>query len=360
MNIKNTFDIKGILKKSHPDMGWGFCIGAGTSYPIFPSWYKLVENLIKSDKSILNASIVAQSLLKIFSPDALIQAIQNKLGLTDNDFAKLLTDEIYSDLKSKVTEPEWEAIKTIFESRSPHSIKDPTWKKFNAVREKHLKGTSAYTIAKFINKTIEKQIPPDALISFNAESLLYSLIISYEREKYLGKVKKTGEMILHLDRVTHSISDIKKQRIKYIYCHGLLLAPLSKSKYSPLKANDKLVFSENAYLNLASTSFSWQSTEFTSYCLTKTMIFIGVSLTDPNMRRWLSWIQKLKEQEVTENGLMSSAKAKSTFSHFWINKEPDNKDEIPFIEACVKHLGIRIIWLKEWNELEETLNKMID
>lgn len=341
-------------------MGWGFCIGAGTSYPAFPSWFKLVENLIAGDKSIQNGSLVAQSLLKTFSPDALIQSVQNKLGLSDKEFAEQLTNEIYSDLKSKVTSQEWEAIKTIFESKSPHSVKDPVWRQFLKVRDNHFKTTSAFTIAKFINKTIEKSIPPDAVISFNAESLLYSLIISFERQKYIGKVKRTGEMVLHLDRVTHSISQIKRDRIKYIFCHGLLLAPLSKSKHSPLKANDKLVFSENAYLNLASTSFSWQSTEFTSYCLTKTMIFIGVSLTDPNMRRWLSWIQKLKELEVTENELMSQNNAKKTFSHFWINKEPDNKSEMPFIEACVQHLGIKIIWIKEWNELESTLDKMIE
>jgi hypothetical protein len=360
MNVKTKLDIKGVLKNSQPNMGWGLCIGAGTSYPIFPSWFKLVENLIRNDKTVTDPKRLSNSLLNKFSPDSLIQAIQNQFNLSDAEFATLLTNELYSEIKTQLSNDEWEAVKTIFESRSPHSIKDPIWKTFIKVRERLFNKTSAYTLGKFVSETIINNIPPEVIISFNAESLLYSLIISFEREKYLNKVKKAGEMVLHLDRVTHSISQIKKERIKYVFCHGLLLAPLSKKKGSLLTASDKLVFSENAYLNLASTSFSWQSTEFTSYCLVNTMVFIGVSLTDPNMRRWLSWIQKLKETELAEHGIMSRINANKSFSHYWINKEPDDKDELKWIESCVKHLGVRIIWLKEWAELKDTLKFMIE
>jgi hypothetical protein len=139
-----------------------------------------------------------------------------------------------------------------------------------------------------------------------------------------------------------------------------LLAPLSKKRSPLLTASDKLVFSESSYLNLANTNFSWQSTEFISYCLNHTIIFIGVSLTDPNMRRWLSWIQKLKETEVLENNILPKEVLKQSYSHYWINKKPDNIEEIEWIEACVKHLGIKIIWLDKWEDLHQTLKLMIE
>lgn len=358
MNLKTKNEIKSVLKNSHPDMGWGLCIGAGTSFPIFPTWNKLVENLIQKDKTLTDPSKVSKSLLQKFSPDSLIQAVQNKLDISDSDFAKLLSEELYLNLKT-ISGSKWDSIKTIFESMNPHLEKDPVWRDYIEVREKHFKKTSAYILGKFIHETIAKKIPPEVIISFNAESLLFSLINSFEREKYLGKVKKTGEMISYLDRLTHSISSHKKKKTKYVFCHGLLLAPLSKKRSPLLTASDKLVFSESSYLNLANTNFSWQSTEFISYCLNQTIVFIGVSLTDPNMRRWLSWIQKLKETEVIENGILSEKVLKKSYSHFWINKKPDNTEEVEWIEACVRHLGVRVVWLNDWNELDTTLQLMI-
>jgi hypothetical protein len=359
MNLKTKKEIKSVLKTSFPDMGWGICIGAGTSFPVFPTWNNLVESLIRRDKSIKDANAVSKSLLKRFSPDSLIQAVQNKLDKEDSEFAKMLSEELYENLKT-LSGNKWDSIKTIFESMNPHLEKDPVWRDYIEIREKHFKKTSAYTLGKFIHETIEKGVPPDVIISFNAESLLFSLVNSFEREKYLGKVKKTGQMIAYLDRLTHSISSHKKKRTKYVFCHGLLLAPLSKKRSPLLTASDKLVFSESSYLNLANTNFSWQSTEFISYCLNHTIIFIGVSLTDPNMRRWLSWIQKLKETEVLENNILPKEVLKQSYSHYWINKKPDNIEEIEWIEACVKHLGIKIIWLDKWEDLHQTLKLMIE
>ncbi|MGF6848293.1 hypothetical protein QFZ51_003528 [Chitinophaga sp. W3I9] len=360
MNIKTSINIKSVLRKDYSDMGWGLCIGAGTSYPIFPTWSALVESLIKRDSSIIGAVELCKSLLTKFSPDTLIQAVQNKLKLSDSDFAILLAEELYAELKSKLTTKQWESLKVIFESRSPHLEKDPVWKDYIEIRDKYFKMTSAYSIGKFVCDAIDRSIQPEVIISFNAESLLFSLINSFEREKYLGKVKKAGDMVSYLDRLTHSISPQKSEKVKYVFCHGFLCAPLSPKKSVLLTASDKLVFSESSYLNIANTSFSWQSTEFVSYCLNKTIVFIGVSLTDPNMRRWLSWIHKIKETEIQENGLFSKATVKKLFSHFWINKIPEDKQEIDWIEACVKHLGIHIIWIKEWNELHEVLNLMIE
>ncbi len=359
MNIKTKKSIKSVLKQISVNEGWGLCIGAGTSYPLFPTWPELVERLIKKDISLADPDAVSKSLLKQFSPDTLIQAVQNRLELNDAEFANILSDELYAPMKSLIPAKEWESIKTIFESRNPHLQKDPVWNDYIAVREKYFKTTSAYALSKFVHHTIELNIPPEVIISFNAESLLFSMINSFEREKYIEKVKKTGEMVTYLDRLTHSISDQKKGKIKYIFCHGLLLAPLSKKMSPLLTASDKLVFSESAYLNIAHSTFSWQSTEFVSHCLNKTMIFIGVSLTDPNMRRWLSWIQKIKETEIIENVLFAESIKNKTYSHYWINKQPKNKEEKSWIEACVSHLGIKIIWISTWESLSDVLNEMI-
>src|SRR5450631_3736150 len=165
MNIKTKAEIKSVLKISQPNGGWGFCIGAGTSFPIFPTWNALVYKLIKRDISLSDPKLISESLQKKFSPDTLIQAVQNKLNLSDHDFSTILTEELYFDLKSKVTAREWESIKIIFESRNPHLEKDPIWRNYIKVRDTQFNDTSAYVIAKFVMKTIEKSIPPEVVIS---------------------------------------------------------------------------------------------------------------------------------------------------------------------------------------------------
>ena len=356
MQIKTTDDFRGILRNAFEHEGWGLCIGAGTSYPVFPTWTELVASLIKKQTGAVYGDDLSKSLLDKFSPDTLIQAVQHQMDVSDEAFSRVLADELYANLKSKLTDVEWNSLRAIFESRNPHLEKDPSWRNYINVRERVFKETSAYSIARFVNKTIEEGMPPKTIVTFNAEPLLFSLINSFEREKFLSKVKVKGQMVTKLDRLTHSISQQSNDKIKYIFCHGLLLAPLAKKRSSLLTASDKLVFSESAYLQLASTNFSWQSTEFVSNCLNRTMIFIGVSLTDPNMRRWLSWIQKLKQVEIRDGAQLPEKVAKNAYSHVWINRSPKDSNEKKWISSCVQHLGVKIFWIEDWKDLLSVLD----
>ena len=108
-----------------------------------------------------------------------------------------------------------------------------------------------------------------------------ALISGLYREKF-------NEQHKVLDLVTHSISHKKSDRIPFYFCHGLVPVPGQPRRRGSLQSIDKLVFSEAEYLQLANSSYSWQSTVFLDVCASKSVVFIGVSLSDSNMRRWLS------------------------------------------------------------------------
>lgn len=216
---------------------------------------------------------------------------------------------------------------------------------------------SAYQLAEVLMETYNV-IRPEAILSFNAESLFYSILHSLEREKYLGKVKSSGGMKKILDRVTHSISSRSKDGIPYIFCHGTTSLPLIKKRSPLLNAHDKLVFTEASYLELANVSFSWQSASFINYCMNTSIVFVGVSLTDQNMRRWLSWIHMNKVRECEVNGLVKKYGSSYT-EHYWINEKPKDTDEELWIEATVEHLGIRLIWIDNWNEVGTALRTLL-
>ncbi|RZL35827.1 MAG: hypothetical protein EOP00_30030, partial [Pedobacter sp.] len=220
---------------------------------------------------------------------------------------------------------------------------------FIAVRERLFKKSSSYALAKIIIESYDAGFPPSSILSFNAEPLLYSLINSFERERVI--IESNSQVRDLVDLITISIASKAKGRIPYYFCHGALLSNLSEKPDKRLQSTSKLVFSESSYLQIANTSFSWQSVNFLSLCANTAVIFIGVSLSDPNMRKWLTWIQNERSKDIQEET--------DSTQHFWINKLPEFKESIPWIESSVLHLGIRVIWIENWDEVENTMRKLL-
>ena len=212
-------------------------------------------------------------------------------------------------------------------------------------------GTTSYALANVINKTIEQGIPPKAILSFNAEPLLLvilnSILIDNNSLNYHQCPKKI------FAKVINSLTSIGPQHIPYIFCHGLL--PVKDSTHSFSTSVDKLVFLEEEYIQLSNSAFSWQAATFLNICLSQHIIFIGTSLTDANMRRWLSWVNSNRLNELRQNGVNTNVSTQ----HYWIRTTPHDKTAVPWIEATVSHLGIRIIWIDSWDKVDTALEKIL-
>lgn len=85
-----------VLYDQQSKQNWSLCVGAGISCPIFPSWRDLAEGLIKSTTtSISNAD--TKSLVTDFKPDALIQAVFNRLNLEEDEYIEKLSCELFKN-----------------------------------------------------------------------------------------------------------------------------------------------------------------------------------------------------------------------------------------------------------------------
>lgn len=328
---------------------WAICIGAGTSLPLFPTWNELVTDLIyEVTKSIPKDDI--EKLSNKFTPDSLIQAVFNRLKLNNDEYISLLSDKLFSKLKSSLTAKEWQSFRNCLGAIEPNEISDIELADFCDIVEFGRNKTSAHYIAKMVSKTIGTEYEPSAILSFNAENLLYTAISIYTMKKKRSRKK-------YLDFINQSISNRHKKRIPYIFCHGRLPIPdCTKRQNKRFINNQKLVFLENEYLQLANNSFSWQANTFLELITSTSVIFIGVSLTDPNMRRWLAWSQTNRLNEInifTHNTNIDSTR------HYWISKIPTNTMQKKWIEASVAHLGVRLIWIDKWDDLGTVLGKMV-
>ena len=337
----------GLIKGSVKTGNWTLCIGAGTSCPIFPSWKELVGAIILDIYPDITDEAKTE-ILNSFDLDTLIQAACNIKG--ESSFADWLSEKLYSKLKNQIPSNDWGKLCKILTAHIANIYKDKDWNTFIKYRDTLFKQTTAYSLAKVLVDSYGSTLSPSAILSFNAEPLLYSLINSFIREKAIGKkFKGCCPELLEL----HTLSALPSQRgrIPYYYCHGALLDWISPKKRFIYNAKSKLVFSENQYLSLSNSVYSWQSTIFLNACVNSVVVFIGVSLSDSNMRKWLNCVQIERNKDI--GNITNSTK------HFWITKIPQNKETMDWMEASVLHLGVRIIWIEEWNQTSDVLKKII-
>ena len=64
---------------------------------------------------------------------------------------------------------------------------------------------------------------------------------------------------------------------------------------------------------------------------------------------------KRKMAEFKENGL----DCKDATEHFWIRKKPNTIQEKIWLEESVAHLGVRLVWIDEWNQTGKVLKRML-
>lgn len=321
------------------EKAWSLCIGAGCSLPIFPKWDTLA---IKLANNVTKLSEEEKTKLKEnFSPDIIIQSAFEKSGKKPEEFSLLLSEELYDNFFKGLSPKNRKSLARCLTEQTP--IVSLNWRYL--LDRVHKAGFStADELAKVIVESYFGKRGLMSILSFNAELLLPSLInahASIDQDYHLKM----------LDYVTEPISSRYLDRIQYVFCHGVVQVPYSSSAAKKrFNAYDKLVFSENEYLRLANSSFAWQSNSFFNILTTNTVFFIGLSFTDPNLRRWLSWIHTCKKEALCKIG----ANADST-SHYWIEKRPDNLTLQKWYESSVAHLGIRIIWVNDWTEVPQVL-----
>jgi len=358
---KFAHQIKGFAAKE----GWALCVGAGTSQPLFPSWNELVNRLLNREnpkRSPAENTNLLKQLTNVFEPDALIEAARDRLGLDTKEFAVLLGEELYRDIVFQFG-AKWARAARVLSAASPGDLQKNQWTEFlDIIRSYNKKQTalklpelSALSIAEAVMDSVESHRAPTAIISFNAEPLFYALINAVAAERHKPKNAADIRRSRVVDRVTRLLSYREVGRIPYFSCHGLLPFPNATKRFEAEIDFGKLVFSEGEYLALANSSFSWQASAFLSTSVFRHMIFVGVSLSDPNMRRWLAWVQAARCRELANLG----AGGAST-SHYWLNMRPSSNDEAVWIESCVAHLGVRLIWLDNWNDAGKCLREAIE
>ncbi len=149
---------------------------------------------------------------------------------------------------------------------------------------------------------------------------------------------------------------IRETEFPVFHPHGFL--PRNKR----LTTKNEIVFSEDAYHSQFIDPFSWGNLVQLNHLNNNTCLFIGISLTDPNMRRLLDVsIRKNGKQEKNHYIIKKRYKLSDLYPENEIKNIKDEK-VIPIIENIeeqdANELGFNVIWIDEHSEIPVILKEI--
>lgn len=303
-------------------------LGAGVSLEFgVPSWGILLQNLmvhtIKEENNVSN--VLSKLFNDIFAPNPLIAGryLQDYFENNDSSFESMVRDVLYSTIdKDKDSELLSEIVKIcVAPGKSPNL---------------------------------------DSIVTYNFDDIL-----EYKLEK--------TEMEIPYKSVFGIGIEIKNGELPIYHVHGYL--PESEK----LSDSNKITFGENNYHQQYSDIYSWNNIVQINKFRENTCVFIGSSLTDPNIRRLLDIALRQKgnkrkhhyifKKKIDNKSLSEKLKKTLNTPEILNNKNNAGLDFDETIELLTDiyerfeendsaSFGVQTIWVNDWDEIPKILKRM--
>lgn len=304
-------------------------LGAGVSSSAgLPDWDTLLNSLfvaMLTDEDLRDSasdndqvSSIVKRLRKVDGPSALMLARYIRKGLStgstveQNTFIKSVTQQLYS-LRNKS-----------FSLRSP------------LIREVASLCAPTRTGAKV-----------RAILTYNFDDLI-------ERE-----LEERG---LSFRSIFEEIEIPAQEELPIYHVHGFL--PEDRTKYSNLD-RCTLVFSEEGYHQIYGDAYHWSNLVQLGSLKESVCLLIGLSLTDPNLRRLLeissksldkpkhyAFLQRLNIEKFKGEELGSPIRAPLQMVTRFLDRHHSLNEEL------MRELGINVIWYESYDEIPKILNRI--
>lgn len=170
--------------------------------------------------------------------------------------------------------------------------------------------------------------PLDSIITFNFDGLIgENLTKSAVRNR-----------AIYTEAITHDSNELPVYHV-----HGYL------PREGEVPEDADIVFSEDAYHTRFIDSFSWSNLVQLNKLTQNTCLFIGVSLTDPNLRRLLDVAWRKNPDK--------------TLSHYMFKKLPHIENEDTDLDNLARlleeqdanTLGVNVIWIDDYDQIPHLL-----
>ena len=306
-------------------------LGAGISMPRgIPNWESLAKQLWEkcfgkrnSPWKCKNGSTPRQ--ISQFLP-MVFELVYNELG--EDRFLNVLRKELYYNVKYPGDDPKF---KKSYESLA----------------------VLARLILQEYNRKFRRI---DTIITFNADDFIEQAIYAVAG---LKKSSPFTEIVRVIARATHSQSNLKRG-IPLYHIHGFLPSN-HVIKYS--KFDHMLVFTDAQYWSTSASALTFANRIMSSALSEGRCIFIGLSMTDINLLRWMALrnielnrdIQEIERNQ--KSGINPEFLHRIFQRHFWIR--PASDDPNGFLTKFFNIRGINSVEIKDWtgNSFQKLIEK---
>lgn len=180
-----------------------------------------------------------------------------------------------------------------------------------------------------------------AIVNYNFDDLveknLKRLRVSYHSVYGEGMIPETEELGIY-------------------HVHGFL--PQDKDGYTDL-AKSLLVFSEEGYHKLMLEPYNWANIVQLNFMTNYTCVFIGLSMTDPNMRRLLEIAAQKRAEENSicrHYAILKRVQMQSSEKNDVVKKLEGVNNLIH--ESVFQEIGVNVIWVDEYSEIPKILKRI--
>jgi SIR2-like domain len=331
------------------------CVGAGISRGISPDWSSLANELVsEAFGAPLSDAVLVELNSMGWSLDGLIQAAANqnfRTGKSSTHFGEMIERCLYANVRAKARGLGLEKYLTTVLNTPKYVARDRVIEVCDFL-EDAFPNCSLFSIGKFLVEGAKQGRHPHAILSFNADTFLETYIDLYlRREHYAGPLPHSHPRYYFV--AVSGSGGGGRGKIPIYHCHGSI-APLQVMGRKPRDRRDRLVFLEQEYLAMSSSSSAWAQTVFLFHAQTTRMAFCGLSMSDSNIRRWMSAIEVEKQHDREARGYKDAINPE----HIWLRPRSSETLTQEILLSSLLHLGIRPAWIESWNKLGESLSNL--
>ncbi len=336
---------------------WTLCVGAGICSGIMPNWDDLACQVLSRTLFPGMTPSSFQALRKDFPwpAEAWIQVAYNSHIANSNsheEFHRVLSDAIYSSIFSEATAHG--CLDDLTNAlHAPQDLSATSLERVCNFFESLYSDTTVILVAKMLTDSVKNGNPPTAVITLNYDTLLFSLQRIFEIRGYRRDSGTNDNCPSTFRQVSSSLQN-KPGKIPIYHIHGCLPP-------NAVARTGSVVAEERSYFGLSQSSSSWAQTTFTHSAQTSTLLFVGQSLSDANMRRWLGWEHERLSEERRYAGRNALTTLPSILSpsHWWIHRGPGEAVHQDLLSKGMLHLGVNVAWVREWTEIDRAMRNMI-
>lgn len=192
---------------------------------------------------------------------------------------------------------------------------------------------------------------PQSIITFNADSLLSSLLILYSIK---FAYDETGTFEYPKEQYKKVTKPYQKwgDKIPIFQLHGTI-SPFVSDAVKDSREN--LIFLESSYNQVSGSMHTWAQSTFLYLAQNNKLIFLGLSMSDPNIRKWLGWTASNITKELNRD-----YSSDLQLQHLWIKTEHNDHECQTFLDSSIYHLSVKIALINSWSSIYNRLKFILE